>query len=509
MYKNESNGHQRNNVRKNHPIVDAAYANDFDGVKKELAINDFTHNDYVAAISRAAGNDLIEMLTYLTSLPINRPEDNEKSIRWAARHNKMRCLKYFIETLNVPATAFNSAAFRFTAQYGHFEAMKYLHKAGAELAAENNEAIKSAVRFYHDDIGEYLVEHGCSFELTQSDFLPSHDRHKVQYRSGTNTGNFNIDKWDLLFRVSSKLDKKDPKCMTKTFYAMIKRGLPQNILDTTMIKVASYGFLDHFINLRDCGADINAQNVAGLSEAARFGHKNIVTHYLHDEPSLDRNVGIQRALKKSIEGEHEEISSALLLHINNEKGDVDDQEQLLSRFLKFKQFSSALVLIETNNWLLYNNDDVSKRIVRYGNPQLLEECIKQGMQVLNTEHNYVDAAIDRLNFDNARILIREGVIPSNLNEVLIIASQFGQTDLVDYLLSIGARADYNNSTALDMAIEHDHTQCAILLRKSGARTGNTKKAKSIEMNSVLSEKPSELPDVVIVKSKDLKLTASA
>ncbi len=507
MYKNESNGHQRAPKRQNHPIVDAAFANDFEGVKKELAINDFTHNDYVAAISRAAGNDLMEMLEYLTSLPINRPEDNEKSFRWAARHNKMRCIKYFVEKLNVPATAFNSAAFRFTAQYGHFEAMKYLHKAGADITAEGNEAIKSAVRFYHDDIGEYLVEHGCSFELTESDFLPSHDRHKVQYRSGTNTGNFHIDKWDLLFRVSSKLDEKDPKRMTKTFKAMIKRGLPQNILDATMIKVASYGFLDHFINLREHGADINAQNVAGLSEAARFGHMNIVTHYLHDEPTLDRSLGIQRALKKSIEGGHEKISSVLLLHINNEKGEVDDQEQLLSRFLKFKQFESSQVLIETNNWLLYNNSDVGKRIVRYGNGELLEECIKNGMQVLNTEYNYVDAAIERLNFDNARILIREGVIPTNLNEVLIIASQYGQTDLVDYLLSLGARADYNNSAALEMAIEHDHTSCVILLRKSGARATDTKKAKSMEMSNVLTVPPSDLPKVSI--SKDLKAASSA
>jgi hypothetical protein len=445
-----------------HPLVRAASHNDLLGIEKEIRINDFSNDDYVSAISRACGHGHMESLKLLTDQVFNRPEDNEKSIRWAARHAQFECLKYFIEVLKVPASCFRSASLRMAAQHGHLREMIYLYDNGADIRACDDEAIKSAVRFYHDDIGEYLVEHGASISLTDDDLDPINSR-GAKYISGTKTGNLEIDRWDLFYRVATKSIG-----MSKTLNAMLKRDIPKIAIDTAAIKVASYGLLSEYKLLREHGADVNAQNVSALSEAARFGHKNMILYFLDDEPELDRVLGIQRALKKAIEANHDDVAQTLMIRINDETGTIGNPDILLDRFLRYKQMSSAVELINQNIWLIFQDESAPLKIVRYGSPELLKICIESGMQIIDTNENYVDAALERFNFDNARILLEEGVSPSNLNLCLVNSAKFGKSDIMAFMLDAGARADFNNNEAIMNAVQYDHIVSAKILRSHGA-----------------------------------------
>jgi hypothetical protein len=463
-----------------HPLVNAASRNDLDGIQRELKINYFSNDDYVSAISRAGGHGHLDALKLLTQQPFNRPEDNEKSMRWAARHAKFDCLKYFIEVLHVPATCFKSASLRMAAQHGHLREMVYLHELGADIRANDDEAIKSAVRFYHDDVAEYLIKSGADFSLSDEDL--DRDKRYAKYISGTNTGNNDNDRWDLFYRVATKSNG-----MEKTFKAMLDRGVPQIALDTASIKVASYGLLNEYIELRKNGADVNAQNVAGLSEAARFGHKNMVLHFLDNEPEIDRVMGIQRALKKAIEGNHDDVAQTLMLRINDETGSIGNPDILLDRFLRFKQMSSAEEIINQNIWLIFEDESAPLKIVRYGSPELLQKCIESGMKIIETDENFVDAALERFNFDNARILIEEGVSPSNLNQCMVNAAKFGKADIMTYMLEAGARGDFNNNEALANAVNYDHVVCAKVLRFYNAEVSQDlfDNCKSNEMRDAL------------------------
>ena len=477
---NHRSSHGNNHI---HNLVRAASRNDLEGIERELKVNSFTNDDYVSAISRAGGFGHMEALQLLTSQSFNTMEDNERSMRWAARHGKLNALQYFIEVLNVPADCFNSASLRKAAQYGHIREVKYLHSKGAKVDARNNEAIKSAVRFYHDDIGEFLVENGADFSLTEADFDPS-VRTEVDYKSGTRTGNFDVDRWDLFYRVATKGTE-----MSKTFQAMLNTKIPQLALDTAAIKVASYGMLNEYKLLRQHGADVNAQNTASLSESARFGHEEMVIYLLNEEDGLDRTVGVQRAVKKAIEGNHDNVVQLLLHEIQGNAMSFSNISDLLDRFLRFKQMSSAKELVELNPWFVNECDDMPIKVVKFGNAELLKTCIEHGMQIINTDENFIDAALERFNFENARVLLEEGLSPSNLNMCMVNTAQFGKSDIMTYMLEIGASASYNDNEALKKAIEFDHVTSVKILRQYGAKVSSEmfELCRSSEMNNALNE----------------------
>lgn len=480
-----------------HPLVTAAMRGDLKGVEKAILENNFSNDDYVSAISRAGGHGELSVLKLLTSLKINRPEDNERALRWSARHAKFECLQYFIEELNVPASCFNSASLRMAAQYGHMRELKYLHEKGADIQANDNEAIKSAIRFYHDDIAEYLIEHGADFSLYERDFEDNARKNAV-YISSTRTGDLEVDRWDLFYRVVTKVEMK------KTLRAMLSVGVSRVALDNASIKVASYGQVEDYKLLRRCGADVNAQNVAALSEAARFGHDRMVVYLLNNEPELDRAVGLQRALKKSMEASHESVSLKIMRHINNEMGSIGNQASMLDRFLRFKQMNCAEELINQNTWLIYTDTTIQANIVKYGSVGLLQSCIASGMPIKETE-GLVDAALEQFNFDNARVLLEEGVMPADLNTCLVNAAQFGKLDIVIFMLESGARADYHNNKALTVAVEFDHVNVVKFLRAYGAIVDNATLSlcKSDGMRAVLNLSDNKIKgEVNILSLKD-------
>lgn len=490
-----SDGASRSNARNQnpvHPLVYCASRNDIDGVRRHLSKGEFTNDDYVSAISRAGGFEHLEVLKLLTNQPFNKMEDNERAMRWSARHGKFESIRYFVEVLNVHPSCFNNASLRKAAQYGHLNILKYLHERGASIQAGGNESIKSAVRFFHDDIGEYLVANGADFSLTEDDFNYNAKR-EVRYQSGTRTGQFEVDRWDLFYRVATKADGMD-----KTFYSMLKTDLPQEALDMASIKVASYGLVERYKLLRQYGADVNANNTASLSEAARFGHEEMVDHFLYDEPTLSREIAFQRAMKKAIEGNHDSIAERLVKQMEESHlSNICNLSELFDRFLRYKQMSAAKELVQRNHWILSDNDEIPLKVVRYGTPDLLKVCIENAMEVINTDINFVDAALDRYNFDNARILLEEGVTPSDLNMCMVNAAQFGKSDIMLYMLEAGAKAIYEDNLAIRKAIEFDHVNSVKILRAYGAkvmpdmldlcRSKEMEMALQMEMNKVENE----------------------
>jgi len=463
--RNSINDHQKN--KQVHPIVRAAMNNDVETIQKELGYRDFSNDDYVAAISRAGGHGNIDALKALIESPVNEMADNERAMRWLARHGQLKSLQYFVEDVGVSPACFNSASIRSAAQHNHLDCLIYLHEKGAKLGTSDGEDIKYAVRFYHEETAEFLVKHGVPFSLSKEDFEDNHRRNKV-YRSGTRTGDFEIDKWDLFYRVATK-----GASMHRTLKAMLETGTVSQVgMDTAAIKVASYGLKETYKILREYGADVNAFNVAALSEAARFGHEAMVIHFLDNEPEIDQEVGIQRALKKSIEGNHDKISQKLMHRIDSSKGVAGSPDVLIRRFVRYKQTASAIELINNNPWLS-TDTDVAEMVARNGERALLERMVEGGMNLASKTINYVDSAIERHNFKNAEFFIEEGILPDNLNAVMVTSAQFGEIGLLSVALEAGARADFNDSEALTKATQFNHIEAIKLLRAHGAKVSKT------------------------------------
>jgi len=174
------------------------------------------------------------------------------------------------------------------------------------------------------------------------------------------------------------------------------------------------------------------------------------------------------AIKKGIEGRHDDIVRTLIREVEENSMSISNIGELIDRFLRFKQMSSAKEIIEINPWFVNDLPEIALKIVRFGNADLLKTCIQYGMQILNTEVNYADAALERFNFDNAKVLIEEGLTPSDLNMCMVNSAQFGKADIMTFMLELGARASYNDNEALKKAVEFDHVTSAKILRKFGA-----------------------------------------
>ena len=151
--------------------------------------------------------------------------------------------------------------------------------------------------------------------------------------------------------------------------------------------------------------------------------------------------------------------------------------------------SSAKELVELNPWFVNECDDMPIKVVKFGNAELLKTCIEHGMQIINTDENFIDAALERFNFENARVLLEEGLSPSNLNMCMVNTAQFGKSDIMTYMLEMGASASYNDNEALKKAIEFDHVTSVKILRQYGAKVSSEmfELCRSSEMNNALNE----------------------
>ena len=168
---------------------------------------------------------------------------------------------------------------------GLFPLVKYLVETGADITANNNEAVRWASARGYLPVVKYLVEHGANINARNNQALIE----------AVQRGNFQIIKY------------------------LVENGA--NITDQNnlaVIQASIYGELEVVKYLVEHGADITAQDNRPLMRASEKGYLPIVKYLL--ENGADITAQNNSALRLAMETENSELEKYLLEHgaaINN------------------------------------------------------------------------------------------------------------------------------------------------------------------------------------------------
>ncbi len=444
--------HQNRNISN---LVKLAMNNDAKGLISELQQHNYNNYDYSNAISKAAGYghiDAIKVLSECREITLNDFAALSKAVYWAARHGRLEVVSFLFEKFNLHADMDNSASFRVACQHGQFPVVEYLFEKGAYVHASHNEAMKKAIRHEHDNVAAFLIDKGACFVLSDYDLT---DTESFQVNKFTPP---ELKEYDMLLRAATR-------GMEKTMTIVMDKGLPVDVLNEIMIKSASYGMFDVFKLALEHGADVNARNVEALSEAARFNHTEVLVFILRSE-SMDRNIGMQRAIKKALDGGNEEIIDILLPFVNSSSIDFDIPN-LIRRCLRFGQDNSAIRIIDAHTSLVSSELFISQ-VALFGSLKVLNHVMTIMPVFIPLTGSYVDAAIKGRKFESAEYLLENGGNIINASENLVICAKHGKKKLTQTMILAGADVNHNKGAALVKAIAHNHTNCVELLFDSGA-----------------------------------------
>jgi ankyrin repeat protein len=98
--------------------------------------------------------DILELL-----IKHGSEDNNQKMLKWTVRNGYLDIVKSFIKYNTVDIHYDNELILRSASRYGHLELVEYLISHNADVHAENDEALRSASSNGHLAVVELLLKH--------------------------------------------------------------------------------------------------------------------------------------------------------------------------------------------------------------------------------------------------------------------------------------------------------------------------------------------------------------
>lgn len=102
----------------------------------------------------------VDTWKYLIQNGANITADNNEAVRKAAYYGCFDVVRY-LHSKGADITMNDNEPIRRAAENGHFHLVKYLHQNGADITAEDNYAVKYAAYNGHLDVVKYLYKNGA------------------------------------------------------------------------------------------------------------------------------------------------------------------------------------------------------------------------------------------------------------------------------------------------------------------------------------------------------------
>ena len=126
------------------------------------AHNSFSTDTYTisAALICSSYSGDLPVVKYLVEIGADIHAEEEEALRWATSSGQLSVAKYLVEKGAI-IHANNSRAFIAACQYGHLEVVKYLVEHGADVTTEDNSAVLWGCYNGYLSVVKYLSEHGA------------------------------------------------------------------------------------------------------------------------------------------------------------------------------------------------------------------------------------------------------------------------------------------------------------------------------------------------------------
>ena len=96
--------------------------------------------------------------------------NNEEALRWASRNGHLETVKYLVEN-GADIHANDESTLHYASYYGYLEVVKYLVENGADIHINNEEALRYASENGKLDVVKYLVNLGADIHVNNDEAL--------------------------------------------------------------------------------------------------------------------------------------------------------------------------------------------------------------------------------------------------------------------------------------------------------------------------------------------------
>lgn len=103
------------------------------------------------ALRFASERGHLDVVEYLVGQGANVNSDNDFALRVASQNGYLKIAKILVEN-----GADVNVGFQVSSEYGGLEMVKYMVSKGADVHANNDSALRNAIKYGHDDVADYL-----------------------------------------------------------------------------------------------------------------------------------------------------------------------------------------------------------------------------------------------------------------------------------------------------------------------------------------------------------------
>ena len=409
-------------------------------------------------------------------------------------------IKQFMESIGEEYTTDN--ALIKCVEYGKTSFVKFLLKAGANVHANDDEALRLASQNGHKDIVELLLKAGANihgydeYALIMSLDNGYKDVVELLLKAGANvhtsrdyplrlaSKNGYIDGVELLLKAGANVHANNDEALRMASLKgykgivelLLKAGANVHIKnDEALILASKNGYEGVVELLLKAGADVHVNNDEALRRASNNGYKNIVELLL--KAGADVHANNDEALRRASKNGYKDIVELLKKYMNNNSEFVKE-----SLFEKFSEESDDLTkdlgigieaqikeFMKSIEKRHYSLNDALVDCAEYGKILFVKYLLKKGADV----HAYGDRALNLAcangHADIVNVLLKAGADPRvNKDEFLITASRNGHTDVVELLLRYGSNPRARKDSAIIEAAKNCHADVVEVLLKAGA-----------------------------------------
>ena len=309
--------------------------------------------------------------------------------------NRRRYL--FIYNTKDPSTGLIEAS-----KIGSLALVKYFLDQGADIHAEEDEALLLASLYGHLDIVKYLVEHGADLHGNKHELILKRKNGLAQLVTYVDVFRFlNTFGKDLIQPNETNLMAAVENDHLDVADYLIKQGADFHVNDEQALKLAATrGYLDIVEYLVELGADIRVFDEKALKLLEKNGRYEVVDYLIEqgaNTPGFDQNA----------------------LEWAKDKGDIEPNEED-----GIQGIENALISMATK-----------------GQPGIVKVLLEQGVNIHADNDAALIGAASNGYLTIVKYLVRHGAdIHARNDEALRLADYYDHEDIVKYLLSQGADA---------------------------------------------------------------------
>ena len=110
-------------------------------------------------------------IKYIVSLGADIRANDDNAVRCASRNGHLQVVKYLV-SIGADIRAGNDFSVRYAIEYSHLQIVKYLHEQGADIRAKNDCAVRYACWYGRLEVVKYLVSIGANVDEIRDEHKP-------------------------------------------------------------------------------------------------------------------------------------------------------------------------------------------------------------------------------------------------------------------------------------------------------------------------------------------------